>query len=63
MSMRRSVGDKGITTALVVSPFVDASGQPSILLRLNAPAARAFLRALSTPTHPAPRDIKGHHLF
>ncbi|SEG87445.1 hypothetical protein SAMN04489712_120133 [Thermomonospora echinospora] len=42
-----------IPGGLVVSPFVDASGQPSVLVRLSAPAARTLLRALTEPPPPA----------
>jgi hypothetical protein len=42
-----SLNRRGVITAvLAVSPFVDAAGQPSVLVRMNACAARALLGAL-----------------
>jgi hypothetical protein len=39
---------RGVLPAgLLVSPFVDPSGQPSVLVRLNAPAARTLLQGLA----------------
>jgi hypothetical protein len=45
-----------ITGILVVSPFVDPAGQPSVLIRMNASAAGALLLGLDEPhCPPAPK--------
>ncbi|SEG70117.1 hypothetical protein SAMN04489712_109143 [Thermomonospora echinospora] len=54
----------GVACPLVVSPFVDATGQPSVLLRLNSPAARTLLRALTLPAPPSnPRNVQRRDSF
>lgn len=42
----------GIFGTLVISPLVDPAGQPSVLVRMNAPVAHALLQVLHE-SHPA----------
>ncbi|REF00046.1 hypothetical protein [Thermomonospora umbrina] len=58
--LRQALGRRGVTSAPGVSPFVDSAGCPSVLVRMDADAARALsiilaeARAAAAAAPPAP---------
>ncbi|MFI6522117.1 hypothetical protein ACIBF1_41675 [Spirillospora sp. NPDC050679] len=55
------------TAAPSVSPFVDPSGRPSVLMRMDAETARALMavlgeRRMEPVPPPEPRRADGHHV-
>jgi hypothetical protein len=44
-----------VNQTVVVSPFVDPTGQPSVLIRMNAYLARAMLLSFAELATPPPR--------
>lgn len=51
---------RGVDGMLFVTPYVDPSGQPSVLVRINSHLARALLLSLEAqPVQPPPQ--RGDH--
>ncbi|WP_157995995.1 hypothetical protein [Thermomonospora amylolytica] len=57
--LRQALERRGVTSAPGVSPFVDSAGRPSVIVRMDADAARALAlimgeqRAAAVPPAPA----------
>jgi hypothetical protein len=71
--IREWLARRGVEAPVVLSPFIDPSGQPNVLIRMNAYLARAMIlsfqeqhgqAAQGVPPHSShPRDDNGtyHH--
>jgi peroxiredoxin len=48
-AMQRWLSYRGVNEPCTVSPFVDAGGQPAVLVKMNAQVARAMIDGLGPP--------------
>jgi hypothetical protein len=63
--MREWLSRRGVTAPVVISPYIDSSGQPNVLVRMNAYIGRAMIlsfleqRAQQHLHHSQPRRDTG----
>jgi hypothetical protein len=63
--LRQALEQKGVAGPPGVSPFVDSGGRPSVIVRMDADAARtlALILAEHRAAHAAQRRHDGSHVY
>lgn len=53
--------DRGVTNPCMISPYVDQTGQPAVLIQMNTHVARAMIASFNEqqirPAEPWPADV------
>lgn len=47
LSMHRWLSDRGVRNTCTISPYVDASGEPAVLIKMNTAVANAMLASFN----------------
>jgi hypothetical protein len=65
-AMQQWLNHRGLDDSCTISPYVDATGQPAVLIKMNATVANAMVASLNEqhtrsteqwPTHGDPRQL------